>query len=387
MKILFSHYGLYRKNGWGRTFELASGLKKLGNDVTILTTGSCFNGLRKTINEEGVTIVLFKDFIPQKLLSSGYGILSLLNRLIYSITHKFDICHSDSHRDNGFIPCLVNRFFYKSKIIVEWWDNFEEKAHKNPPHKWHKKYLVKQDLKKEISTKFKADGVIPLSQLLYKRALNIGIKQEKMIVLNGGCNIENIKELPWSKEVLGIPENYTTFGLIGMGDAEFDDMRHFYEALILSSKNHLVKFINYGRSLDKTLEILPELKSLLVEGGWIDYYKDISRLEATDVFVLAKEDNIINRSGWPTKFGDYLACGRPIIANIYGEIKPFVDTYHPAILEINHVVEDVSNIIDNICCGKYDLITMGKRNRQVAELNSWEKRANTLESFYLKFLS
>ena len=388
MIILFSHYGLYKKNGWGRTFELAKGLAKMGHKVSLLTSGDSKYPFFYSFEEEGIKIILFNDIIPVNLLSSGYGLLSLFGRIIYCSFFKFDICHSDSHRDNGFIPCIVNRFFYHSKVVVEWWDDFEEKTKKALWKKWYHKILNKQDIKKEITTKKRADGVIPLSLLLYNKAIKKGINNEKMLILNGGCDIDHIKEYDWliAKQTLGIPSNYITFGLIGMGDSEFDDMKLFYKAIIRSSKSYPIKFINYGRPLVKTIESLPELKNILIEGGWLDYYSDPSKMGATDIFVLAKEDNIINNSGWPTKFGDYLACGRPILANVYGELIPFIENNRPAIIPIDHNQDNITKVINDICQGKYDLKSMGKQNRRVAELNSWDERAMSLNSFYKKLL-
>ena len=106
MKLLYSHYGLYRKNGWGRTYEFAQAMVELGHDVTIMCSSSGLTPFFTYFKENGVKVVEFGDILPVKMMASGYGFLSLINRVLYCLCHRYDICHSDSHRDCGYIPCI-----------------------------------------------------------------------------------------------------------------------------------------------------------------------------------------------------------------------------------------------------------------------------------------
>lgn len=387
MKLLYSHYGLYRKNGWGRTFEFAQAMAELGHEVTIMCSSPGLKPFFDSFQENGVKIVEFGDILPVKMMSSGYGILSLINRVLYCSFHHYDICHSDSHRDCGYIPCVVNRFLYKSRIIIDWWDNFEEKVKESPGKGFIHRYLDRRDIKKEISTKRKSDGVVVLSKLLYDRAKAIGIPSDHLLILHGGCDVKHIPMCQFniSKKLLGLPETTLTFGLIGMGDAEYNDIKYVLEA-ISELNNSEIKFINFGRPLVQALKKKPNLKSIIVEGGWVDYYKDATKLGAVDVFVLTKEDNIINNSGWPTKYGDYLACGRPVLLNLYGEIVSFNNLNNPGVIVVSNEKKNIKTVILDIVAGKFNLFEMGCRNREIANANSWKAKARELEIFYQNFI-
>ena len=93
MKILISHFGRYKKDGWGRTFSLGEGLAALGHDVTLLCSSNEKKKLYDRLPINGVKVIVFYDFIPQKLLSSGYGCISFICRMLFSIFHKFEIVH------------------------------------------------------------------------------------------------------------------------------------------------------------------------------------------------------------------------------------------------------------------------------------------------------
>lgn len=389
MKILLTHFSYYRKNGWGRIFEEAKGLAALGHNVTLLCGGETIGCFYKTHYEQSVKIVSFSDLFPRKYGNTGYGFLSILIKCIFVITHKYDICHCNSHRPNSYIPCKVNRFFHGSKLYIEWWDNFEEKANAISGKKLLSTLLKRYEKTTAISSKQSADGVIVLSSLLSKRASEIGISDDRICMIYGGSNTDKLRYNPSTEEYkknLGISPEITTFGFIGNGDGEVDDLKPFLKALIDTKQRINVRFLNIGRPFIKTIQKMPELKDLIVECGWVDYYSDSSALSAVDVFVLIKQENIINNSGWPNKFGDYLAVGRPVLVNPYGEVEVFAQKWNPGLIITKYDKESIAKIITDICSNKYDLRRFGKVNRIIAEKNSWMEKAKEIDSFYKRRL-
>ena len=390
MKLLVSHFGLYKKGGWGRTFEQARGLAKLGHDVTLLCSLGGFHGFCKRFDEDGVRIVAFHDIIPLRYLSAGYGFLSLLSRAIHSVFHSYDVCLSNSHRDNAFCPCVINRFFHHGKIVTEWWDNFLSKQDKIKTKHILNRFLMKRDAARELSSKLASDAVVALSSVTAKRAIDAGVPPSRVKVVRGGCDIGHISYLPLPvpdlKMKKGIPEGFVTFGLIGDGDLELDDMGIFLEAMEQLGHDYRIKLLNYGKPFRKLLSQKPEYKDLICEMGWVDYYGDNSVLSATDVFVLIKKDTLENRSGWPNKLGDYLACGRPVITNPYGELIPFMQEWDPGFIVVDYSKESIMEGIKEICEGRCDLRELGEKNHRIALSNSWQHRAGELESIFMELM-
>src|SRR5690554_4170602 len=121
MKILYSHFGRKGKDGWGRSFYMAKAMANLGHDVVFLTTKENISFFKvEKENLYNVSVLSYPDFMPSKLKSSGFGFISLIGKLIYTATHKFDLVISDcGHRPSG-LPCKLNRKIYKSIYLSEW---------------------------------------------------------------------------------------------------------------------------------------------------------------------------------------------------------------------------------------------------------------------------
>jgi len=389
MKILFSHFGIYKRDGWGRTFALAKALCNAGHSVTILTSsekkGLFFN---KYIDGK-VCIIVFKDIVPQKILSKGFGIFSLINKVLFSLLSNNDVVHADSHRPNSYYPCIINKYFHNSKYVIEWWDNFGPDGQLPNKSRWFKIFLGKWEEKAEIKSKIIADGVVVLSKYMYKRALKVGLDKNKIILIQGGANIEDIKFTALGSfkiEKYKIELEYITFGFIGSGDNDISDIMPFIDAIRELQSKVKLKFINFGIPFSLSMKQNSGIEKILVEGGWIDYYSnnESAFLGAVDVFILIKREDVKNLSGWPNKLGDYLACGRPVLLNTYGDIKSFVEMYNPGVITVNYDKADISLKIEDICRGQYDLRALGNINRKLAETHlSWRHKAKLLENFYV----
>lgn len=391
MKILVTTFGYYKKGGWGRIFSEAKGLADLGHQVTLLCSLPGL-GIKKRFYEDGVKIIAFHDIIPGGLLGGGYGLLSLLSKLFYSLFHSFDICLANHHRDNAYCPCALNRFVHHSKLVTEWWDNIRIKQEKEglKSDHWLLRFLAKRDIALEICRRKNVDAIVALSSITADRAKELGFSSNKIRIVRGGCDVEHINYQPKPTDVIkeqyGIPNDCLTFGLIGDGDWELDDMCIFLDAMLELASRYKILLLNFGKPFKQTVINNPALKELIKECGWIDYTGDNKVLSATDVFILIKKDSIENRSGWPNKIGDYLACGRPVMLNPYGELIPFIKEWHPGIIEVDYSKDSITKEIISICNGEYDLVQLGIKNHEIACNNSWLHRAKELESLFLELI-
>lgn len=384
MKILIFHHGIIKKNGWGRTFELARQLSLLGNEILFVTSSDKKGFLWDVSIINGVKVIAFRDILPIKILKMGFGFISLINKLILASIVKCKIVHTDSHRPSGYYPCLVNRFFAKSKYIIEWWDNFGETGQLANKKKIYKLILGKWERNVEIASKIKADGVVVLSDMMFEHAIANGISPKKIIKVQGGSDIDNIIYYPlgMSKEKLKV-EDKLTIGFIGDGDAEVNDLHPLFSVLKQLYLDFDVFFLNYGKAFSEKVKTMYDINDVVIECGWIDFSKDSSLLSATDVFVLIKKNDNINPYGWPNKFGDYLATGRAILLTPYGDLVDFILTYSPCVFISEYNESDIYETIREIVCKKEQLGYLGLKNRNISEgVCSWREKAKQLNDFY-----
>lgn len=391
MKILFSHFGIYEKSGWGRTFSLAKSLVKLGNEVILLTNKNGYGIKIDKLKIDGVRIIIFPDIIPVSLTSKGYGLLSLILRVIYVLRKKFDIVHSDTgHRPLSGYPCLINRFLYNSKYISEWWDFFGKGGQlDNKPFLyrlifgWYENHF-------ELKNRQNADGVVVLSKFMYDKAVSKGISIGKLEIVRGGSDIDNIRDISKIniKKKHGILPNDLVFGYIGMSNGEMVDLKPFIEVLSKNFKGRNIVFVTFGKKLDSQI-INKYFEGInLIELGWINYNTDFEKLSIVDIFVLFKIKNDINIAGWPNKLGDYFACGKPVLGNLYGDVEDVVISNGFYFINSKRENGEISDKIENILKYRDKIIEKGKKNRLIASKNlSWDFQAGKLNNFYKNILN
>lgn len=386
MKILFSHFGIYKKGGWGRTFPLAKGLVSLGNQVVLLTSNPKLSILIKTEIIDGVKVIVFPDIIGNKLTSKGYGFLSLFLKIVYVLFNKFDIVHSDvGHRPSSGIPCRVNKRIYKSIYIAEWWDLFGKGGQYDNKGQLYKLFLGWYELKWETKDKIQADGVVVLSEYLKNKALDF--KDEAFITkIHGGANIDNIpyiKNNSRIKKKYGISENCLTFGYLDAYDKSLSELVFFIDVLNELRKSIDIKIIVYGVPLKNEIKL--SIGNGLIDFGWIDFTKQSDKFACSDVFIMFKEDNSINNAGWPNKIGEYMACGRPILLNPIGEMVQFAKNHPDGMFITRNNRDSIKKVILDIYNRKGDLMRKGELNRIIAEHEmSWNQKSKQLLSFYIR---
>jgi glycosyltransferase involved in cell wall biosynthesis len=164
------------------------------------------------------------------------------------------------------------------------------------------------------------------------------------------------------------------------------DLSPFISALKKFNDNVKIKWFTIGHILQKETKEKLKITDRLIEFGWVDYFQNSDILSCADIYILLKEPNQTNIAGWPNKLGDYMACGRPIMLNPYGDVRQFVKKYPEGFVQIKRDIKDIEDKIRILYSKKKKILyQMGKKNREIAENNiSWNKQSEKLLSFYNK---
>jgi len=392
LKILFSHYSAKDRDGFSRNFMFARELAAKGHDVTLLTSqDDDFIFPHHCEIRDGVRIVAFPEIGPRKLRRLGFGVLNIVLRSIYCLRHRFDIVQTDNgHRPASGWPCRLNRLFYRSKYISEWWDYFH-KGGLYDEKPWLQRHTIQEfEIRAEVRNKKIADGIVALSQFTHNRALGYGIEPQRVCIIQGGADIDFIQYHPTTVNKLkfGIPEESFTFGFIGMSDSEFKDLLPFLEAVANLRDRIEINWFTTGLKLTPAIKHQYNIGPELIELGWIDYADYSDLLSCADVFVLLLQDNLVNKARWPNKLGDYLAAGRLILTNPVGEICELLPRYPHSFVCAEWNKTSVEAAILELHRRQADLCTIGEISREIAEKDlSWHIQAQKLETFYYQILN
>lgn len=387
MKILFSHYAIIDKEGFSRSFMLARELAKQGNEVTFLTTlpSSEFIFPYKKELRYNVKIIAFPDFVPDSLRRTGFGVLSVLLRVIFILFSKYELYHADvGHRPSGGWPIIFKKAFCNVLYVSEWWDYFGKggqydmkKGFKKITHGYYD--LLFETLEKKI-----ADGIVCLSHEMKKRAVKIGISKKKITIVTGGADCCTIKYYPntFYKEKFGIPKNSVTFGFSGMKKGELPDIIPFIKATkVLLNKSINITWFTTGDYISEEIKKEFQIGEELFEFGWVNYKEYSEIISCADVFILLQKEDIKNKTRWPNKLGDYLAAGRPILINPYGDTKKLVAQKEDFFLKTEFNVADIVDTIENNLDFNSSLLNSSIRAFAEKEF-SWEHKSKKLLDFY-----
>ncbi|MBN2519293.1 MAG: glycosyltransferase [Bacteroidales bacterium] len=392
MRLLFIHYATIDKEGFGRTFKIAKEIHALGHSVVFITNQPNTN--RKfPIRVEyrnGVKLISFPEILPSKFSKIGFGFFSAILKTLYLIkNHNFDLIHSDvGHRPSVAFPVFFGHTIFGIPHITEWWDFFSEHQKektffKRITHGFYDRIFQKYIIKK-------ADGIIVLSKFLEKCAIEWNIPNKKITIIHGGSDVN---EIPFYnnnfkiKEKYNIPANSLTFGFIGMMPGEFKDIIPFIEAVNCLKNSFEINWFTTGWIIPEKLKNKYNIGQELIELGWQDYKKYTESIACADVFILLQRETPRNEARWPNKLGDYLAAGRKILTNPYGDIIPYVNKYPEAFISVKYNTTDIKQRIEELYRIKDIILSEALNIRQIAVKDfTWGKKAIEVVDFYHKLL-
>lgn len=396
MEILFSSISIKdRPTGvFNRAFILAKEMVVKGHNVTLLTISETFVFFFRTEVRDGVKIVSFTNLWGSKVGKFGYSVLGILIRFFYILPRKYDIVHSDMHRPLSSVPCILYRSIRrKTPYITDWQDLFgktgiydiKSRIWKNtvgPFDNWLEHYCVK-----------KATGVVILSELLRREALALGRTNDDMMKLWGGSDVNKIHFYNSPKKNrlrFNIDQDAFVFVYAAMHKSDYESYRLFFQAFKnLKAKGENIVLVRTGSSFDLSFREVNKIGDEIFDVGFIEYTEYGDFLSCANCFILLQEPTKNVLAKWPNVLGDYLAAGRPTIANVVGEIELLKESYPISILPLT-VSESIELYEKTILKTIDDCVRHNNSSkiRDIATINfSWESRAEKLFAFYKKSIS
>ncbi|MCH6198333.1 hypothetical protein MMU07_01980 [Aquiflexum sp. LQ15W] len=326
---------------------------------------------------EGVHVVSFPEFMPNKLRGSGFGLFSLILKIPFSIWNKFDLVISDCGHRPSALPAFLNQYLRGANHLSEWWDLFGEGGYYKEKPFYFRLFYGKLEKWFEVKSKRMVDGVIVLSSWMYNWAKKNGIKN--IAIIRGGALTSTLKYSPPIKKS---KVDKLIVAYLGMADTELDFIRPAFEAFSDPNIKQKVELWGFGKPVSRQKINEYKINDILVEKGWLDYLNDVSAISEVDVFLMVRKVNQNALAGWPNKLGDYLALGRPVLIHPYGDLNDFVAKNQEGFILVDFEKKSIVNALQDILNEKYDLEAMGKKNRILAESISWEKKSKEIIMFY-----
>ena len=387
MKIL---YCLTSRFPFGRAYasralNICRMLRDAGNEVYVLCDYLseelvADRNCDATVFENIRIITTYETSFKERSLKQRFTVSKDAVKKLDKILHanSFDVVISSSSSDR-FAGVWKTVSSYRIPLILEiceWFDSYSWDYGKADPRHWQfvrcwNKYFPK------------ADGVLAISRLLEDQFVH---------------KIKNVARIPTVLDIdnseYRTEKNHEGIRLLFAGDISTgkDRLVEVIEAInsVKYSKN--VSLDIFGPGINDIIKqsdgkIAKEnINQHIIVHGFRPQHEINSVCCEADFGLILRPDRRSSNAGFPTKLGEYLAAGTPVIANDTGDICCYIkDGYNGFILE-DIKPHTISDLLSRICeMSNEDLVIMRKNARKTAEqFFNYKAYQNQMDSFVKK---
>ena len=381
--LLIVHNMVWRGGGtFYRALHLGRHLVRRGHSVVLLAVSLRERFRLRTDQVDGVNIVESPDLLSGSL-RSGWDPWNTFRRVHWLAGRRFDLIHTFESRPVVIFPALFARAHSQSPLVMDWCDWFGRGGSVTERSSW----LVRQVLNPvetffEESFRTRANGTTVINSQLQARAIELGVREETILLLPQGSDVQRIQVLDkhQARDRLGLPQHKFVIGYLGQAFPQ--DARLLANAFerVISERPDVLLLLIGNRRTDISFQI--KTHEAIVETGYVSDEQLNQYLGACDLFWLPLRDTLANRGRWPSKINDYMAAGRPTVATAVGDLNWLFQKYDIGRLA-QPEPEEIAGQTLRFCDDALLAQQYGTVARKVAaEQYSWETLTEKLERFY-----
>lgn len=386
MNILMLTYEIIDEGGnFIRCYSLAKQLVAFGHKVTILASNKHLSLISQRSVRQGVTIIEVGCPLPRRIRHNGASPFQIFGRILYLLrNHDFDVVHGFGHRPAVSVPSFFFGLIYRKPYIADWADLWGWGGLASDRGGIVGTAIGFFDDILEKTVYRAASRLTVICTSLKQKASRLGIPKSRISVVPPGASADEIVPLlkTAARKSLGFPSR--AYVLVYIGNAPYD-ARLLAETVaeVLKREKHAMAIV-VGRPMAEFEEIITEynLDSRVRRFGFISHENLEKFMASGDVMLLPYTNRTINTNRYPNKLGDYLASGRPIVANPTGDLATVFATHHIGDFAPENPVK-FAQVVLRLLHNSKRMSVLGRNARRLAEREfSWKRRAETLCGVY-----
>lgn len=374
-------YNQANRGTYWRALGFARVLVRRGYNVTVLCTSPHARLRRNQSVVDGVRLIEFPDLLPGSL-RSGWDLWNTLNRMAFLQEKNFDLVHAFETRPVVIFPALaVER--RGARLFMDWCDWFGKGGSvEERPNPILRAILSPVETFFEDHYRIRAYGITVINSFLRQRAINLGVKPEKIRLIRNGADVTiPVIDYRSARKALGLPIEGPWIGFVGgtyTRDAQFMATA-FNHVLTVAPQARLVLAGYFNRSIEAWVQN----PSAIIRSGVVKYHDLYTYLAACNVCWLPLCDSGANRGRWPYKLTDYISIARPIISTAVGDLADVIPQYGLGLVtpvDAKQFADETLSLLRDETRAQ----VIGQTARRAAEeVFNWDKLTDELEAFYL----
>lgn len=384
MRILILTHAQYITIALPKIIEFANELSKNGNDITILATSRKNIIQSEEFSKDNVKYLLSPSILAGRF-RHGADFYDVVRRILLIRKKKYDIVHAIDSRPTVILPAMYLKIRKKIPLVLEWSDLFGEGGTiSERSGKIYRNTIGILEAYFEKRFRLFANGAVVVTNMLKNRLVVLGFEEKKIHIHRMGCNTKNFKmqNINSARQRLNIPSKeiiFSYFGRIHQNDHSFllDSFRKFKD-IHVSNKIKLL-FIGSTTPLKHPVPWDINYIGKVTNKNYIEY------IIATDICLLPLKITKSNLARWPSKFADYLAAGKPVVATPVSEFAEIFKKSNIGVLTKSDHSQEFSNALCEVYENMDQWEIMGKNSRNYAVNNlDWNIIVKKIMKFYNK---
>lgn len=376
MRILLMNHNYQYSGTYYRAMPMAQLLGKRGHEVTLLTISDKQPIHTTWTWAEGVRIGKMPNLAVAGT-EEGYGLLDTPMRCLHATLHHYDIVHMFDHKPNATFAGFPARL-RGACLIADWGDWWGGPGGINDVPGRSSSIIRRFESWWEERSKLWADGVVTISSVLQRRAIELGCRPDRVAWIPTGAPTDRIRPMPvdTAREELGVPVHRRIVGFIGMGQGDLGIVMQALQQL----PDVWLMVVGKTRSETHQLALQYGVAKRVWQTGFVPDDRVGVYLACADVMCLPLEDRAANRGRFPNKMLDYLAAGRPTVASPVGDISHLLASYRVGLLATDG---SFAKAMESLLSSPQLRDEFGKNARNLAETDfAWSRIIDRLEVFY-----
>ena len=316
-------------------------------------------GKAKVVNSIGCDI---DSYTLRKYLRKIIVVFDFFKLIQVYGLRKIDAIIVYSYSFTDIIFYKLYSFVFRAKLCLDY-------VEKRSQMQYRKGYLSKtiNDKLFEQIVFIVFDGVIVISDFL-KEEVSKQIKSNKIYKLPPVCDFEYCSGRK-SKNF----EKYILYcGSVGYKDVIYFVLDAYNEAKVFDS--FLLYFVVSGGAKE-----IEQIKNRFAEFPYVRVYSYLPYEQLLTLYnnalglIIPMRQTLQDKARFPQKITEYLASGRPLISNSWGEISNYFKNRENAVLADGYLVSSYSEILKEIARNEIDLDLIGQRGFETGQKYFSEK--------------
>ena len=212
------------------------------------------------------------------------------------------------------------------------------------------------------------DGLFVISQTLKEYFISKGVKKERICIVNMFVDSNRFSHI-----VKNSDEKYIAYcGYVSIRKDGVDVLiKAFskFHSLHPDYKLYIIGRAGFPEPLSYFIDLAEKfgVKESVVFTGEVSADEMPQLLVNAEILALARPDSLQARNGFPTKLGEYLSTGNPIVVTRVGEIPLFIKDKINGILANESDVDDFADKLIWVAEHPEQAMTIGKNGKKLVE--------------------